>query len=224
MTTKGIFFDAAGVLYRRPEPTERFVSRLLSDRGLPAQLSAERQARREELLSQAVDGHLAPDGYWEQVLLLHGLTDPEERRTLAARIDAYADVVIPLPGVREALAGLKRRGFLLGIVTDTVHPLERKMRWLGQVGVAECLDVVVCSTAVGLHKPDPAMYLHALQQAHLTAAESAFVGHDARELAGAHRAGMATVAVHYDPGAEADYYADSLLGLLDVPIFTTPET
>ena len=48
--------------------------------------------------------------------------------------------------------------------------------------------------------------LDALQQAHLTPDEFAFVGHDTEELDGAHRAGMATVAVHYDPGAKADCY------------------
>ncbi len=221
MSIKGVFFDAAGVLYRRPEPTERFVSRLLSAKGLPADLSAEGRARRELLLSQATAGRLTPDQYWDEVLLSYGLVDPEERRALGARIDAYADIVIPFPGAREALAGLKRRGFLLSIVTDTVYPLERKMRWLGQIGVAELVDVVACSTAVGLQKPDSAMYLYAVQQAHLTPAESAFVGHDAGEIEGARRAGLATVAVNYGPGAQADYYADSLLGLLDVPILAT---
>jgi FMN phosphatase YigB (HAD superfamily) len=53
----------------------------------------------------------------------------------------------------------------------------------------------------------------------LTPSESAFVGHDAEELEGAHKAGIATVAVNYEPGAIADYYAHSLVGLLDVPIF-----
>jgi FMN phosphatase YigB (HAD superfamily) len=66
------------------------------------------------------------------------------------------------------------------------------------------------------------MYLHALQQAHLTPSEAAFVGHDADELEGARKAGMATVAVHYEVGAQADYYARSLVDLLKVPIFLRP--
>jgi hypothetical protein len=39
------------------------------------------------------------------------------------------------------------------------------------------------------------------------------------ELQGARQAGMATVAVNYDPDAQADYYCQSLLDLLNVPIF-----
>jgi HAD superfamily hydrolase (TIGR01509 family) len=122
----------------------------------------------------------------------------------------------------ETLAALKKRGFVLGIVTDTIHPIGRKMRWLNQVGVAEFIDVVACSTVVGAHKPDPAIYLNALQQARLTPGQSAFVGHAADELEGARRAGLATVAVLYEPDARADYYVESLPDLLDVPIFANP--
>jgi len=102
--------------------------------------------------------------------------------------------VLAIPGGKEALAGLKQRGFVLGIVTDTIYPIDWKMRWLDKVGVAEFMDVVACSTVLGAHKPDPAMYLNALQQAHLAPSESAFVGHDAGELEGARKAGIATVA------------------------------
>ena len=69
------------------------------------------------------------------------------------------------------------------------------------------------------YKPDTAIYRRAMEQAHLTPGESAFVGHAADELDGARRAGMVTVAVHYDPDAEADYYAESLVALLDIPVF-----
>jgi FMN phosphatase YigB (HAD superfamily) len=100
-----------------------------------------------------------------------------------------------------------------------MHPIEWKTRWLAQVGVAEYVDAIACSTVVGVHKPDPVMYLTALQQAHLTPGESAFVGHATDELKGARQAGMVTVAVNYDAGALADYYIRSLVDLLNAPIF-----
>jgi HAD superfamily hydrolase (TIGR01509 family) len=219
MTIKGIFFDAADVLYRRPEPTDTYVSNLLKEKGGSTDLSVEDRMRQKALRSQANSGYLSPDQYWDQFLLMHGVAAPEERRTLVGKINDYSNHVLPIPGGREALAGLKQRGFVLGIVTDTIYPIEWKMRWLDQVGVAEFIDVVACSTVLGVHKPDPVMYLNALQQAHLTPGESAFVGHDAEELEGARNAGMATVAVNYDPDAKADYYAQSLADLLNVPIF-----
>jgi HAD superfamily hydrolase (TIGR01509 family) len=224
MTIRGILFDAAGVFYRRPGSTRRFVARLIEGMGLSLELSVQERLRQRALRSQANRGHLSPDEYWDQVLQMAGVADPAKRRALLCQIEAYSDNVLPIPGGREALAALKQRGFLLGIVTDTIYPVERKMYWLDQIGIAEFIDVVACSTVVGAHKPDPVIYLDALQQAHLTPSEAAFVGHDADELEGAHRAGMATVAVNHEAGAEADYYARSLLDLLNVPIFATAHT
>jgi len=224
MTIKGIFFDAAGVFYRRPMSTGEFVSNLLREKGLSTELSAEDRIREKALRSQANSGRLSPDEYWDQSLLMHGVAVPEERRTLVGRINDYSNHVLPIPGSREALRGLKQRSFVLGIVTDTMYPIESKLRWLDKVGVAEFIDVIACSTVLGVHKPDPAMYLNALEQAGLTPSQSAFVGHDAQELEGARKAGIATVAVNYDPGVRADYYARSLVDLLDVPIFRKPNS
>lgn len=93
------------------------------------------------------------------------------------------------------------------------------MRWLAQVGVAEFIDAIARSTVVGAHKPDAAIYLDALHQTKLTPRETAFVSHSAAGLAGAQRVGMITVAVNYDPGTQAEYYARSLPDLLTLPIF-----
>jgi putative hydrolase of the HAD superfamily len=219
MAIRGIFFDAADVLYRRPEPTNVYVSGLLKARGLAAELAAQDRARQRALRSQAKSGKLDPEEYWVQILQLYGVADAEEQRALARQIDDYSDQVLPIPGNREALAALRDRGFILGIITDTIYPIERKRRWLEAAGVAEFIDVLACSTALGVHKPDPAIYLSALQQANLTPGAAAFVGHAAHELEGARRVGLATVAVLHEPGTRADYYAESSLGLLEVPIF-----
>jgi len=224
MAIRGILFDAAGVFYHRPQATSVYVANLLQARGLVMDLSAEDRLHQRALRSRASTGHLSPEEYWDEILEMLGLTDPGVRQALVRQINDYSDNVLPIPGGRVALAGLKQRGFVVGIVTDTIYPVERKMRWLEHVGVAEFIDVVACSTVVGVHKPEPAIYLDALRQAHLTPDEAAFVGHDADELDGAYRAGMATVAVNHEPGAKADYYAQSLVDLLNVPIFGETHT
>jgi len=216
---KGIFFDAEGVFYSREESTVQYALRLLQERGYATQLADQDEARRKALYHQANGGHISAEDYWNEWLQMHSVTSPEERAALIKRIFEHTNRVFALPGAHSTMATLKQRGFILGIVTDTMYPIEWKMRWLAQVGVAEYVDAVACSTILGVHKPDPAMYLNALQQAHLTPSESAFVGHDAEELEGARKAGIAAVAVNYDPGTQADYYARSLVDLLNVPIF-----
>jgi len=221
---RGIFFDAADVFYYRTVPTDDYALSLLSQGGYDTELPVAARARQQALRSRANSGRLGPDEYWDQFLLMHGVAAAKERKAMAGRIKDHSNHVLPISGGREALAGLKQRGFILGIVTDTIYPIEWKMRWLDQVGVAEFIDVVACSTVLGVHKPNPAIYLNALQQAHLAPGESAFVGHDAGELEGAHKAGIVTVAVNYDPGTRADYYARSLVDLLNVPIFKNSHT
>jgi putative hydrolase of the HAD superfamily len=219
MTVRGILFDAAGVFYYRTRPTSDYVASLLAERGFPPRLPAEDWSRQKVIRSRAKRGQISPEEYWDQRLQMHGVAGAEERRTLVAKITSFSDQVIPIPGGQETLAELKQRGFVLGIVTDTIYPIERKMRWLRQIGVAGFIDVIACSTDVGAHKPEPAIYLHALRQAGLAPADSAFVGHAADELEGARRAGLATVAVLYEPGSRADYYAESLVDLLNLAIF-----
>ncbi len=219
MAIKGIFFDAADVLYVRPVSTGMHLTKLLDGKGLPTELSVEDQSRQKALRSLAKRGLISHDWYWDQVLEMHGIADAEERRRLTVQIDEVSNHVVPVPGAREALAELKQRGFVVGVVTDTMHSIEHKMRWLEQVGVAEFVDVVACSTVLGAHKPEPVMYLNAVKQAGIMPDESAFVGHRADEVEGARQAGLATVGVNYDPDVRADYYARSLPDLLNVSIF-----
>jgi HAD superfamily hydrolase (TIGR01509 family) len=217
---KGIFFDAAGVLYHRQEHTANFAVKLLQEMGYTREVSAGDIERLDALRLQASQGMVDHDAYWDLFLSLRGVTDAPLRRQYISRIVDFSNDVQPVPGGREALAGLKQRGYALGVVTDTMYPLAWKMRRLEKVGVAEFIDVIACSTDLGVHKPDPAMYLNAIRQLKLLPPESAFVGHLAVELEGARRAGMTTVAVNYDPDAQADYFCDSLLDLLTLSIFS----
>lgn len=216
---RGIFFDAAGVLYSRGGLTETFALGMLQALGFATVPDAQDLERQKVMRSQASQGQVSHAAYWDEFLRMRGVAGPERRQAMIGQITDYSNDVIPTPGNRDALAGLKQRGFVLGIVTDTMYPLEWKMRRLEKAGVAEFIDVVACSIVLGIHKPDPAMYLNALQQARLTPGESAFVGHSTVELQGARQAGLATVAVNHDADAQADYYCLALLDLLNVPIF-----
>lgn len=216
---KGIFFDAADVFYERRESTTAFALDLLKRRGYAVDVSAQDLARQKDLHIQATEGRIGHDEYWSEFLQMRGVVDAAHRKILVQQISEQTHDVVTIPGGRAAMAELKQRGFVLGIVTDTMYPVEWKMAWLKKVGIAEFIDIIACSTVLGAHKPNPEIYVNAMQQAKLAPSVSAFVGHDARELEGARRAGMTTVAVNFDPDAKADFYCTSLLDLLDVPIF-----
>ena len=130
VTIRGIFFDAAGVFYRRPLPTDKYMQGLLRERGYATELSTEDRARQKALRSRADSGLVSHDAYWDEVLEMHGVGDAEERAPMVAKIHAFSDNVMAIPGGRDAVAALKQRGFVIGIITDTVYPVERKMLWL----------------------------------------------------------------------------------------------
>ena len=205
-------------MYTRDGHTEEFALKLLREKGYDPEVSQEQLNTLVTLKSQANQGTLDHASYWDEFLSMRGVPDPVQRRQLTSEIENYSNAVLPIPGVRETLQELKNHGYLLGIITDTMYPLDWKMRRLEKVGVADLLDIIACSTVLGAHKPDPAIYSHALKKASLSPSEAVFVGHLGIELQGAHAAGMVTISI--DPALEekADYRCRSLPEVLTLPI------
>ncbi len=216
---KAIFFDAAGILYTRSGHTEEFAVDLLQKNGFPTSVTPEEMETQLDLRSKANDGTLSHEKYWDQFLQQRKVTDPDQRKRMIKQITDYSNDIDPVPGAKEALAVLRERGFNLGIITDTMYPLEWKMKRLKKAGVAEFINIIACSTELGAHKPDPLVYRYAVEQAKLTPADTAFVGHLGSELDGAHQAGMTTIAINYDPGTQADFLCQSIGLLPSLPIF-----
>jgi putative hydrolase of the HAD superfamily len=130
--------------------------------------------------------------------------------------------VFPLPDVAEVFRTLKERGFLLGVISNTMYPLRWKTWWLRRAGVARFIDIISSSTEVHAAKPEAAIYLDALARAEMEPSEAAFVGHDDDELIGARGVGMVTVAVRPDGGTPVTYEVRRLVGVLALPPFLRP--
>jgi HAD superfamily hydrolase (TIGR01509 family) len=219
MAMRGIFFDANGILYHRLEPVGRYLADLMRRRGYAAELTPEDAASLGHLEARASVGAVTAWDYWDERLRRHGVSDIAERGDLIRQVFQQVHRVVPLPDVAEVLGALKQRGFLLGVISNTMYPLEWKMQWLQRAGVASLIDIISSSTVVGAAKPDPAIYLDALTRARLEPAEAAFVGHEDVEIAGARAVGMVTVAVSSDGGIAANYEVRQLTGLLTLPPF-----
>jgi len=109
------------------------------------------------------------------------------------------DASIPLfEGVREMLAELVERGFLLGIATGKTR--RGLARALAQHGLAHHFTVLRCADE-GFPKPHPDMLLALMQQAGVEAEETLMIGDTTHDLELARNAGVAAVAVAY--GAHA---------------------
>jgi len=126
-----------------------------------------------------------------------GVSDTGIRPRVLARIAPRIHDLwcVPTPGAREALDDLKACGFRLGVVSNSNGTIDRV---LADAGLADPLDVIVDSGAVGVEKPDPGIFRFALEALGIGAEEAVYVGDlPSVDLAGATAAGIRPIL--YDP-------------------------
>jgi HAD superfamily hydrolase (TIGR01509 family) len=215
---RACLFDADGVLYYRPQ-RGRLLAAFLQGLGLAVPDAGSLRAIRDPLKLESFDGRITRHEYFDRQLEALGVSNRADllrgREVLAREAAAIRLHEGVLPTLRE----LKRRGFKLGVVTNTAHPTEVKLAWLRHQGMEEDIfDAVASSCEVRISKPEPGIYEAALEQLEVAAADAAFVGHATDELQGARAVGLVTVAYNYELSAEADYYVQNFSDLLELPI------
>lgn len=106
------------------------------------------------------------------------------------------------PGAREVADELLESGFRVAVVSNSDGTVEEQLQSLGICRVGDgpsAVAAVVDSAVVGVRKPDPAIFQHALAALGTTAPRTAHVGDTvAFDVLAAERAGL--VPVHYDAG------------------------
>jgi len=212
---QALIFDAGDILYFRPQRGSEFTTFLT---GLGLEINPNHRQQKKEIEYQAYRGQITHDEYREAIVRMYGITEPElVARGKQALIDDDANVQF-FEGVADTLWALKKQGFLLAIVTDTANSISTKLKWFDRGGFGHVWDSIISSMDIGTRKPDPMIYLAALQQLGLTHEQAVFVGHRASELAGAKAIGMQTIAFNYDKDASADIYIEKFSDLLKLPV------
>ena len=118
----------------------------------------------------------------------------------------------------ETLHELKRRGFNLGIVTNTFNSQEEKFLWFKTVGIDDIWDTYADSFVLQITKPDPRIYMAAIDPLNVRPENAIFVGHAQIELDGAKSVGMTTVMFNPDANCTiSDFKAKNFSDLLKVP-------
>lgn len=191
---RAIFFDMGGTLDGDGHWLDRFV-RLYADHGfvMPRETLrrgfdfAEQCAAADAAIVSAdletlVRRHLT----WQ--FSVHGLDDGASRE---AMVRAF---VTPIRDAARrnawTLAELRRRGFVLGVISNACGNAQRLCDDLGYSGH---LSVVIDSRVVGVAKPDPRIYTLALDRLGVDAADAMMVGDSyERDILPAKQVGMQT--------------------------------
>jgi HAD superfamily hydrolase (TIGR01509 family) len=104
----------------------------------------------------------------------------------------------PLPGAREAVMRLRRLGLALAIVSNWDVALHDHLHGVGLDGLP-----VVTSAEAGAPKPDPAVFLRALELLGVRPERALHVGDSETDEQGARAAGMHFAAAPLDRAIEA---------------------
>ena len=146
---------------------------------------------------------------------------------LAALVDAYSRPALLVPpavddGALKALSVLREEGYTLAVVSNTMRTPGATLRKLLETfGLLSCFAHTVFSDEVGVRKPDPAIFLGALQAVGGDPSTAIHVGDDGMlDVGGARAAGMRVIQVTSASlkalgGRRPDAVIPSLIGLPD---------
>jgi putative hydrolase of the HAD superfamily len=188
MVLRAVFFDLDDTLCdtigARPQRARKAFERLCA-------------AYPHLVLDDLVSAALEPLGEPRSVRgIFRVLEDVELKQTpVAAEVlrifHGYHDPICLFPGVREAVAHL-RRHCRLGIISNAEGWCQR--RKLAHLGLDSYIDHLVVSGDVGHEKPDPRIFQHALELVGAAPHEAVFVGDRLDvDVAGARAAGMRAI-------------------------------
>jgi len=99
------------------------------------------------------------------------------------------------PGIRELLKELKKRGYLVGIVTS--RTLDTTRSGLARYDVLEYFDDMVGEEDTDIHKPNPEPCLICCKKLGVKPSEAIMVGDSRHDIACANNAGAASVFVRW---------------------------
>ncbi len=150
-----------------------------------------------------------------EIELMAYAVDVRERAQAAGLdldFDRLRSLMVDLPvheRVVECIRALRAEGYRTALVTNNVK--EAGDQWRTKVPLDELFDVVVDSSAVGMRKPNPAIYHHALDLlGGVAPAASVFLDDHPGNVVGARNAGLHAILVDDVDRALAEL--DDLLG------------
>ena len=110
---------------------------------------------------------------------------------------------VPRPDVKETIIELHRRGYILGIIANTITETEIP-DWMESDGVMEYFKAVVLSSKVALRKPNPEIYWEAARRVDIEPSKCAYVGDNpVRDVEGTQAAGYGMMILFSEPATLA---------------------
>ncbi len=211
---KAILFDIGGTLrtgIRYPQAVLSNMVEILKLTGLDGSTEGwvERLKQRDQAYyrwAALTLLELSEAELWTRWLLPE--VDPKKVGPIAVRLnqlwrDAKSKKT-PLADTASTLKELSRRGYRLGVISNTTSSTEVP-NMLAEVGLSELIEIVILSTDFGRRKPHPSLFTKAVQQLGVLPEQAVYVGdRPSRDVVGAREAGFSEVIIIQLNGRETE--------------------
>ncbi|WP_054788442.1 MULTISPECIES: HAD-IA family hydrolase [unclassified Gracilibacillus] len=211
---KAVLFDLDGTLLNRDASVRRFID-LQYDRFEHLLDSITKKEYIERFLQLDNRGYVWKDKVYQQMIKEFEIIGISWEELLQDYISEFKYSCIPFPHLIEMLEELKTRNIAIGMITNGRGQFQ--MDNIQALGIEKYFDSILVSEWEGMKKPNPNIFLKALQDLEVNPEESLFMGdHPENDVIAATAVGMKGVwkkDKHWKH-ATTEYTIDDLLEIL----------
>lgn len=170
---KAVLFDLDGTLLNRDASVRRFID-LQYDRFEHLLDSITKKEYIERFLQLDNRGYVWKDKVYQQMIKEFEIIGISWEELLQDYISEFKYSCIPFPHLIEMLEELKTRNIAIGMITNGRGQFQ--MDNIQALGIEKYFDSILVSEWEGMKKPNPNIFLKALQDLEVNPEESLFMG------------------------------------------------
>lgn len=196
LDVKAIFFDFDDTLQSRKGAYRLYCEEFLK-KYFPDIDEAERLIKLDEMEEHVDGGYKDREVYFPEMI---ELWQWENHPPLQELYDSFnydfGKHIVMLEGAIDVLNEIKKRGYILGCITNGVSSLQNIK--LDTAGIRDMFDVVIVSGDIGIYKPARGIFDAACEKAGVKNEDALFVGdHPVNDIQGALGADMKAIRMNY---------------------------
>ncbi|WP_336041428.1 HAD-IA family hydrolase [Acinetobacter dispersus] len=144
------------------------------------------------------NGKVWKDRVYENLIQEFSIQGHAKEILLTSYINDFNNFSCCFEHVENTVIQLKQQGYLIGLISNGRTPFQEHNFYA--LGLTEFFSSIIVSEAVGIRKPDPAIFLLSCQQLGVHPKDCIFVGdNELADIQGAKSVGMKTIFFHPNP-------------------------
>lgn len=185
---KAILFDLDGTLLNRDKSVAIFINDQYER--LYERLS---HIPKEQYVSRFIEldchGYVWKDKVYQQLIDEFNISKVTWEELLRDYVDEFKHHCVAFPHIQEMLQELKNNKIALGMITNGYGQFQ--MDNIKALKIDKFFDVILVSEWEGMKKPNPQIFMNALEKLNVAASESLFIGdHPENDVKAAQKVGM----------------------------------